>query len=251
MNPNLHFAADYAAEQLENYIEINQLKPHDRLPSERTLASQFGVNRITLREAIQRLENEHVLYSLPGSGTYLAAQKLRTNTGVNFSYHSYCQANGYSSSSKVIKFYKAVGTDFVCKKLKIPAHSDIFVLKRVRFLNQKPAMLETTHIPEMICPNLTKFDFNKKHMSLYKVLTEEYGILATKTRYSVSMTYADSASADLLHISKRTPLLSFDVVGLTEEEQIIEYCQTLKRSDFFGINSDLFPPTGLYGLSSD
>lgn len=252
MNSNLHFAADYAAEQLENYIEIHQLKPHDRLPSERILAAQFGVNRITLREAIQRLENEHLLYSIPGSGTYLAAQKLRTNTGINFSYQSYCQANGYSSSSKVIYFYETVGTDFVCEKLKIPAKSEIFILKRVRYLNQKPAMLETTHIPKTLCPNLNKFDFDKKHMSLYKVLTEEYGILATKTRYSVSMTYADSSSANLLHINQKSPLLSFDVIGMTEEEQIIEYCQTLKRSDLFGINSDLFPvhpQTGSYGFT--
>ena len=96
MNPNLHFTADYAAEQIENYIAIHNLKPHDRLPSERSLAKEFGINRITLREAIARLENEHVLYSLIGSGTYVAEKKLRTNTGINFSYHSYCEANGYS-----------------------------------------------------------------------------------------------------------------------------------------------------------
>lgn len=241
MNPNLHFTADYAAEQIENYIAIHNLKPHDRLPSERSLAKEFGINRITLREAIARLENEHVLYSLIGSGTYVAEKKLRTNTGINFSYHSYCEANGYSSFSKVVNFYKTTGTEFICQKLAIPSYSRIFVLKRVRFLNKKPAMVETTYIAEANCPDLNKFNFDTDFASLYKVLTEKYGILPSKTRYSVSMIYADSFSADLLNISKGTPLLGYDIISSTEDDQIIEYCQTLKRCDLFGINSDLYP----------
>ena len=242
MNPNLHFAADFAAEQIENYIEIHKLKPHDRLPSERALAEQFHVNRITVREAIGRLINEHVLYSIPGSGTYVAAKKLRTYTGVNFSYHAYCHANGYVPSSKVVNYYKTAGTDFVCKKLNIPQNSNVFILKRVLFLNQKPAVIETTHIPEMFCPNLDKFDFHKKYDSLYQVLADEYGIRATKTRETIYMTYA-SSDADYLNIDKKTPVLCFDVVSSTEDDVIVEYCQTLKRRDLFGINSDLFPVT--------
>ena len=243
MNQNLHFAADYAAEQLENYISIHQLGPHDRLPSERKLAAEFNVNRITLREAIARLENEHILYSIIGSGTYIAEKKLRTNTGMNFSFHEYCEANGYKSSSKVVNFYKTIGTDFICQKLSIPLCSQIYILKRLRLLNKRPAMIETSHIAADTCPGLDRFDFYQENASLYSVLTHEYHIHPSKTAYSVSMAYADIYSASLLNIKERTPLLSYDIISSAETDQIIEYVQTLKRSDCFGINSDLYPLT--------
>lgn len=102
-------------------------------------------------------------------------------------------------------------------------------------------MIETTHIAEANCPDLNKYNFDTDFTSLYKVLTEKYGILPSKTRYSVSMIYADSFSADLLNISKGTPLLGYDIISSMENDQIIEYCQTLKRCDLFGINSDLYP----------
>lgn len=241
MNPNLHLTADFAAEQIENYISIHQLKPHDRLPSERKFSEELGINRITLREAIHRLENEHILYSKKGSGTYIAPAKLRTNTGMNFSFHSYCTANGYESSSKILNAYKTIGTSFICKKLGIPDHSSIFVLKRLRFLNQKPAMIETTHICDSLCPQLGQFFSTRNSYSLYEILTNEYHILPQKTSYSVSMVYADSESSYHLDLKKGSPLLSFDVISLAKDDLIIEYCQTLKRMDYFGINSNLYP----------
>jgi len=241
MNPNLHLAADYAAEQIEIYIEQNHLKPLDRLPSERKLAELFRINRITLREAISRLENEHILYSIPGSGTYLAPAKLRTNIGINFSYHDYCEANGYTHHSKTINFYQTTASDFICQKLQLPLNSDIIVLKRLRFLSQIPVMLETTYIPKFLCPTLLEYDFEKKDISLYKIFREEFNLTPAKSHYSISMVYADAFSAELLNIDKKTSLLSTEIISQTEDGQILEFCQALNRKNFLGINTELYP----------
>ncbi len=237
MNSFLHLTADYAAEEIENYIIKNQLSPHDRLPSERKFSEILGVNRITFREAVKRLENEHVLYSLKGSGTYVAPPKLRTNTGVNFSFHSYCTTNGYRSSSRVINMYRTAGTPYVCQKLNIPAGSSIYILKRLRFIDSNPAMLETTHIAESLCPKLEQFDFDREYPSLFEVLSDQYHIHPQRTSYSLGMTYADSDTSQHLGLEKGSPLFYFNVITSTEDHQVIEYCRTLKRMDYFGVNS--------------
>lgn len=64
MNHYLHAKADDAAEAIENYISMHNLNPHDRIPSERAMAEELGINRTTCREALKRLENEHILYSI-------------------------------------------------------------------------------------------------------------------------------------------------------------------------------------------
>ena len=53
-------------------INVKNLEPGDKLPSERTLSEKFGVSRGVVREAIQKLELYGLLISRPQSGTFVA-----------------------------------------------------------------------------------------------------------------------------------------------------------------------------------
>ena len=62
--------------QLHQLIEAGKLKAGDRLPSERELAETFRVSRSSVREAIKTLENEGLVMTRPGSGTFITAVKV-------------------------------------------------------------------------------------------------------------------------------------------------------------------------------
>src|SRR4051812_42763407 len=49
-------ASEMIVDQLRLLIRDGQLKPGDRLPAERELGEQFGVSRVTVREALRGLE---------------------------------------------------------------------------------------------------------------------------------------------------------------------------------------------------
>jgi GntR family transcriptional regulator, transcriptional repressor for pyruvate dehydrogenase complex len=57
--------------QLHQLIDAGKLKAGDRLPSERELAETFRVSRSSVREAIKTLENEGLVMTRPGSGTFV------------------------------------------------------------------------------------------------------------------------------------------------------------------------------------
>lgn len=60
------------ADAVSDYIQKNNLKPGDKLPAERELAASFGTSRHSVREALRVLENQGVITSQMGSGTYVA-----------------------------------------------------------------------------------------------------------------------------------------------------------------------------------
>jgi GntR family transcriptional regulator, transcriptional repressor for pyruvate dehydrogenase complex len=59
--------------QLHQLIEAGKLKAGDRLPAERELAETFRVSRSSVREAIKTLENEGLVITRAGSGTFITA----------------------------------------------------------------------------------------------------------------------------------------------------------------------------------
>ncbi len=61
--------AEQIARQLLRSILDRSLRPGDRLPSERSLASRLGVNRASLREAIKKLEHMGLVRTRQGDGT--------------------------------------------------------------------------------------------------------------------------------------------------------------------------------------
>ncbi|MEX1057470.1 MAG: FCD domain-containing protein [Natronospirillum sp.] len=64
--------ADAVMGQLESMILEGSLKPGHKLPTERELATRFGVSRPSLREAIQKLSARGFLVSRQGGGTYVS-----------------------------------------------------------------------------------------------------------------------------------------------------------------------------------
>lgn len=61
------------AEQIKLLISQGELKPGERLPSERELAGMLGVSRPSVREAIMVLEAMGFLESRQGGGTFVRA----------------------------------------------------------------------------------------------------------------------------------------------------------------------------------
>ncbi|MBQ7595139.1 MAG: GntR family transcriptional regulator [Clostridia bacterium] len=62
-------------ENIKKQIVSGVLKPGDRLPSVRELATQLVINPNTIQRAYHELENEGYIYKLAGKGTFVARQK--------------------------------------------------------------------------------------------------------------------------------------------------------------------------------
>ncbi len=65
---------------LRNLIEAGTYQPGDQLPSQNELATELGISRATLREALLSLEQEGIVVLKHGVG-YLRASWLRPPAG--------------------------------------------------------------------------------------------------------------------------------------------------------------------------
>ena len=68
---------DAVADRLRNEILSGRLRPGTRLPSERELSLALGVNRLTLRASLARLEALGLITTRHGAGTIVASWRER------------------------------------------------------------------------------------------------------------------------------------------------------------------------------
>ncbi|MEO0796119.1 MAG: FadR/GntR family transcriptional regulator [Verrucomicrobiota bacterium] len=64
------------ARELERSILEKRFVPEQPIPSEARLCESFGVSRTVVREAIQQLKSQGILYSVPGSGNYITKNNV-------------------------------------------------------------------------------------------------------------------------------------------------------------------------------
>lgn len=83
--------SDLILEKLVALVQEQGLQAGDRLPSERSLASQFGVSRPAIREAIRTLASRQWLTTKHGGGSYVTEQFHHSHQALDPSASSYQQ----------------------------------------------------------------------------------------------------------------------------------------------------------------
>ena len=94
---------ELAKSQIKERI-LNEEFAEGRIPSEMELASELGVSRTTIRDALSRLELEGTIYRKQGAGTFVneAGLQIKTRLEEIWTYESILQAHGYAPSTRII-----------------------------------------------------------------------------------------------------------------------------------------------------
>lgn len=71
-----HRLYEQVADKLEEAIFLGKFKVGEKLPPERTLAEDFGVNRLAVREALRTLETKRMVRTRTGEGTFVTSSTV-------------------------------------------------------------------------------------------------------------------------------------------------------------------------------
>ena len=238
MKGNFHIhPSDEAMEKIENYIVEHQLKPDDKLPSERELCEMWGFNRNTLRNAINHLVSEGKLYRKRGSGTFVNTSKIMLNLQELKSFSQSVIEAGRIPYSKVLSFDLVDGTKKVNTALKMKEKEKVWVLVRVRGIDQKPVLIETAYLSYSKFPDLDQCNFSD--LSLYEVLSKVYGIKLHSGVEKIGITYTNKDESDLLMVGEEVPVFFREGTVYDENDEPVEYFKSVARSDYVYFGSEL------------
>jgi GntR family transcriptional regulator len=220
------------AKILRDKIARQEYKAEQQIPTESELCDQYKVSRITVRQAINRLVQENYLDRRQGRGTYVVHQKLRRNIAKVYSFTHDMVSLGLKPSSHTLELEVQEADPELAEKMRLPENNRLMTkIRRVRLANGTPILVETSLIPEFLCPGLATKDLEKG--SLYQILTEEYRVLphhAEETYESIIMSKKD---AEILECGTGRPRPAFSIQRITylENGAPIELTRSVGRGD--------------------
>jgi GntR family transcriptional regulator len=210
-----------------------------RLPTEDELARSYGVSKITVRSALKLLEDEGIVRRTPGRGTFVHRTDLAyiRETSALLGFNEEIQKAGHVPSSRELEKRLVVPSRTLRRLLAIPSDDQVLFLKRVRYVDNVPIGVQAAHLPIRRFPGLEQHDFSRE--SLYRVLTEIYGVNLSTARQAYRIAYPDPTTAELLGIKTTDPGLRADRLTFDSEDHPIESVETFFRGDRFSVHMTL------------
>ena len=229
------------AERLIAQIESGGLSPGEQLPPERDLSEKIGVNRMTLRRALQVLESQGLIVRKHGIGTFIAEPKIDRQMQIVFRFTSGIQNRGLTPGAEIISIEQILAEPVLAKDLALSVSSPVYSILRLRSINQEPVMLESYKIPVQRFPGLDRYDLEKR--SIYEIMEIEYGVPITRARQSFEPIIATEFEANLLKIKIGEALMLEKRLSYDSNNLPVEYGKDRYRGDRFRFVTEAAPFT--------
>jgi GntR family transcriptional regulator len=196
---------DQVYQALLQQIVDGSYQIHQQLPSEKELSELFNVSRITIRQALNQLQLEHLVYKIQGKGTFVSAPKTFQNISELQGFAEAMSNMGHEVYNLVKEFRFIPATPQIASRLKLSVSSKVVEIKRIRFLNRKPVSFELTYLPEAI--GIALQEINLSTRDVFLAIEEDLSIALGHADLNIDATLADDELSELLQVDINAPLL--------------------------------------------
>lgn len=209
-------------DQIKKDIDEHRWAIGERLPSERDLAEQFAVSRMTLRQAVSLLVFPVLEYKKRCEGQPVLL-KL-SNPKVKFPLASSFPTKKPFEEG-VLERRVGSGTfpnEQEVAKLGIFPTDNIIRMERVRYADQVPLVYEVASIPEKFIK-----DFKKEEITSHFFQTlQKYGYRIGKSQQTIYARLAKEKIAHYLEVEKGHAILGLTQVSYLEDGTAFEYVKS-------------------------
>ena len=201
------------ADNLKSRIEQGEFVSGQCLPSEARLCEHYGVSRPTIRSAIAELVEQKILVTYQGKGAFVRGVKISSSLNTFKGFTFLCKENNIETFSRVLEKSVVRAPEFVNKKLELAEDDKVVYLQRLRYVNEKPVMIEHVYLSVKEYGFLAAIDMERA--SLYETIEEYTGMKAHDNCYTSIMLETSIASKEEMKLLQQDSLQAVFVLNET------------------------------------
>lgn len=219
-------------DEVAGAIAEGVLRPGMRMPSERLLATELGVSRMTLRRAFDALGEDGLVLRQQGARTVIA-RRLEKSVSRLVGFSEDMRARGRTPGAVLIARTVARPTKAEMTALRLEADARVVRLERVRLADLKPVAIERAVLPQAVLP-----DPSMVGESLYAAL-DALGMRPVRGTERLRAVAARPRDARYLDCAPGAPLLSVERRCFAAMDVPVEFTETRYLGEAYDFTLDL------------
>jgi GntR family transcriptional regulator len=211
---------------------IATLRPGERLPSDAELCAEFGVSRMTARNAMQRLAEDGLIRREPGRGSYVAEPPAHRRANRLMTFTQEMLRAGRVPSSRLLTRVIRPSSPDEAASLGIPARQPVVHLRRLRRADGEPIAVESAILIGACANAVMTADLAQG--SLHETLGRA-GFVLCRGIGTIAAAAATGEEARLLEIRTGDPLLVERRIIFDRHGQRIEATESVYPADRYAL----------------
>lgn len=214
---------------IKERIQTKELDIDDKIPSENELAAQFDVSRLTVRRALQTLEQEDLIIRAQGLGAFVKAPKPETHQIHQSPLSNSFKKQGIQSEVVLIGKKVTEARPAILEILKLNPYSKIYEIELVQNGEGQPYAFDRFCMSMMYGQLFEDSDVENER--ILSILTDKHQIEIVSGCQRFDAIIADSHLSSILNIEIGSPLLTLKRVFYTQLGQVAFYHERIMRTD--------------------
>ncbi|MGH8292508.1 MAG: GntR family transcriptional regulator [Gammaproteobacteria bacterium] len=217
---------------LRERLASGALGPGQALPSERALAAQLAVSRVTVRKALAGLVQDGILVPRRGAGTFVAERIIKPLSKIT-SFTEDLRARGLNPRSVFLERSLGEVTPEEAMALNLSPGSRVARLHRLRYAGDAPLAVEHSAIPQAILDDPARVTD-----SLYAAL-EALGCRPVRALQRLRAVNLSAEHARLLQLPQGSAALALERRSFLADGRLVEFTRSWYRGDAYDFVAEL------------
>lgn len=224
------------AEKLKQEILSGEIRPGNRIGSQRELEERFKVSKITVRKAIEVLEKEELVITSHGKGTYVKPEKVEQTLDQLQSLSDVIKKSGFNPRVKINKMEVKHMAEALSSKEQAGDIESLYI-ERLHIVEDNPIALAKAYIPIEFGKSLTKKEL--EIFTIYELLENKLDITLGEAVQSIEAYPASKELGKVLDVPKGSPLLKAERLTYSADNKLVEKIIFYYRYDVFAFKINL------------
>jgi GntR family transcriptional regulator len=224
-------------EILREKIARGEWRPGAKIPPESELIAQYQVSRITVRQVLDLLVKERLIYRQRGRGSFVAHPAIEQALVRIVSFTDDMRQRGFTPGTVVLASALIPAPQEIAAQLEIEPGEELAYLKRLRLADGKPMSIEESHLAHRFCPGVLQGDYGAT--PLREALERNYGIRWSRATQAIRAVQASRETAQKLAVPFKSALLYIERVSYSQQNVPVEFLRVYYRGDQYALHSEL------------
>lgn len=218
--------------QLKNWVKLQldsgELRPYDPLPGERHLVAAHKLSRTTVRQALNELVAEGVLFRRHGKGTFVAPPRYEHSQGQLVGFAEELSRTGLHPVVRVLEARMQPATPEVVSMLHVRPDEAVAYIERLVSVHEAPLFIHRIYLIAQLGAFVLHADLAVE--TIYSII-ESRGYPIREGMQTISAVSLSAADAHLLHAVAGEPALKVARQTYVDADSPVEYSEAIYCAD--------------------